>query len=86
MAMFMSLELYQRTSSLVTAVLSAYHYMYKIGQCVNRYILCILYIGIAFPTCISINNCVCHFSPLRSDTPMILSDGNLVKMYVSLVI
>lgn len=36
--------------------------------------------GIAFPTCISIDNTVCHFSPLRSDTPTILSDGHLVKI------
>ena len=42
--------------------------------------------GIAFPTCISIDNTVCHFSPLRSDTPTILSDGHLVKMYANLVI
>ena len=39
--------------------------------------------GIAFPTCVSIDNCVCHFSPLRSDAPTILRDGNLVKMYAS---
>jgi len=36
--------------------------------------------GIAFPTSVSVNNCVCHFSPLRSDADIILKDGDLVKM------
>nr|CAD58632.1 proliferation-associated protein 2G4 [Suberites domuncula] len=36
--------------------------------------------GIAFPTCLSVNNCVCHFSPLRSDPPLILGDGDLIKV------
>lgn len=36
--------------------------------------------GIAFPTCISVNNCVCHFSPLASDTDVELKDGDVVKM------
>lgn len=36
--------------------------------------------GIAFPTCISINNCVCHYSPLKSDPDVILKDGDLIKM------
>ncbi|GFO22950.1 proliferation-associated protein 2g4 [Plakobranchus ocellatus] len=36
--------------------------------------------GIAFPTCVSINNCICHFSPLKSDPPVILSDGDVVKI------
>ncbi|VIO87743.1 DNA-binding protein, 42 kDa containing protein [Brugia malayi] len=36
--------------------------------------------GIAMPTCISINNCVCHFSPLRSDPPIIIKDGQMVKI------
>lgn len=38
--------------------------------------------GVAFPTCISINNCVGHFSPLKDDTT-VLKDGDVVKMYVS---
>lgn len=38
------------------------------------------FIGIAFPTSISVNNCVCHFSPLKSDQDYILKDGDLVKM------
>ncbi|XP_071822100.1 proliferation-associated protein 2G4-like [Apostichopus japonicus] len=36
--------------------------------------------GIAFPTCISINNCVCHFSPLRSDKEVEFKEGDLVKV------
>lgn len=36
--------------------------------------------GIAFPTCISVNNCVCHFSPLKSDADYMLKDGDLVKV------
>jgi len=36
--------------------------------------------GIAFPTCISVNNCICHFSPLKSDAEILLQDGDLVKI------
>nr|AAC34392.1 PAS1 [Takifugu rubripes] len=36
--------------------------------------------GIAFPTCVSVNNCVCHFSPVKSDPNVILKDGDLVKI------
>lgn len=36
--------------------------------------------GIAFPTCLSINNCVCHFSPLKSDKDVIIKNGDMVKM------
>lgn len=36
--------------------------------------------GIAFPTCISINNCVCNFSPLKSEKDIILKNGDLIKM------
>nr|KAG5707119.1 hypothetical protein BaRGS_011830 [Batillaria attramentaria] len=36
--------------------------------------------GIAFPTCISVNNCICHFSPLKSDPDTKLQDGDMVKM------
>ncbi|KAL2902090.1 ERBB-3 BINDING PROTEIN 1 [Bienertia sinuspersici] len=35
--------------------------------------------GIAFPTCISVNNVVCHFSPLASDES-VLEDGDMVKI------
>lgn len=36
--------------------------------------------GIAFPTCVSVNNCVCHFSPLKSEADVIIKDGDLVKV------
>jgi len=35
--------------------------------------------GVAFPTCISINNCAGHFSPLADDTTT-LKDEDLVKI------
>jgi methionine aminopeptidase len=41
--------------------------------------------GIAFPTCISINNCVGHFSPLSDDTS-IVNEGDLVKVYVIILL
>merc|ERR1712226_461985 len=36
--------------------------------------------GIGFPTCISVNNIICHFSPLLSENDMTLNDGDLVKI------
>ncbi|XP_042515762.1 ERBB-3 BINDING PROTEIN 1 [Macadamia integrifolia] len=35
--------------------------------------------GVAFPTCISINNTVCHFSPLASDET-VLQEGDMLKI------
>lgn len=35
--------------------------------------------GIGFPTCISINNVVGHFSPYKDDAT-VLKDGDIVKM------
>ncbi|OUZ99128.1 Peptidase M24 [Macleaya cordata] len=35
--------------------------------------------GIAFPTCISVNNTVCHFSPLASDET-VLQAGDILKI------
>jgi methionine aminopeptidase len=35
--------------------------------------------GVAFPTCISVNECVGHYSPLKSESRT-LADGDLVKM------
>ncbi len=35
--------------------------------------------GVAFPTCISINNTVCHFSPLAGDET-VLAANDIVKM------
>ncbi|KAF4516882.1 hypothetical protein B566_EDAN011226 [Ephemera danica] len=36
--------------------------------------------GIAFPTCISVNNCICHFSPVSSDPDSKLKAEDLVKI------
>jgi len=36
--------------------------------------------GIAFPTCISVNNCICHFSPLTTEPDVTLADGDMVKI------
>lgn len=36
--------------------------------------------GIAFPTCVSVNNCVCHFSPAKNDPDYILKSGDVVKI------
>ncbi|WVZ07681.1 hypothetical protein V8G54_021027 [Vigna mungo] len=35
--------------------------------------------GVAFPTCISVNNVVCHFSPLASDEA-VLEEGDILKI------
>jgi methionine aminopeptidase len=56
---------------------------------VSRFLITVLFVcffvpqvdkGIAFPTCISVNNCVGHFSPLKSDIDVLLHDGDVVKM------
>jgi len=36
--------------------------------------------GIAFPVCISVNNCVGHFSPLPDDPQVTLKEGDCVKI------
>ena len=36
--------------------------------------------GIAFPTCVSANECVCHCSPASADAGLTLSEGDLVKI------
>lgn len=36
--------------------------------------------GIAFPTCVSVNNCICHYSPLKSEPDKLLKDGDVVKV------
>jgi len=40
--------------------------------------------GIAFPTCISLNNVICHFSPLISDpeAKLTMTTGDLVKIQI----
>ena len=35
--------------------------------------------GIAFPTCVSVNNCMCHYSPLPGDE-LVLAPGDIVKI------
>ena len=36
--------------------------------------------GVAFPTCVSVNECVCHNSPLESDAQPPLAEGDVVKV------
>ena len=36
--------------------------------------------GLAFPTCVSINECVCHNSPLASEEQPPVKDGDVVKI------
>jgi len=36
--------------------------------------------GVAFPTCISVNNVICHYSPLLSEPDTVMADGDLVKI------
>eukprot|EP01125_Pyxidicula_operculata_P009842 TRINITY_DN3241_c0_g1_i1.p1 TRINITY_DN3241_c0_g1~~TRINITY_DN3241_c0_g1_i1.p1 ORF type:complete len:387 (-),score=101.33 TRINITY_DN3241_c0_g1_i1:135-1295(-) len=36
--------------------------------------------GIAFPTCVSVNNCLGHLSPLPDDPAILLKEGDLVKI------
>lgn len=36
--------------------------------------------GIAFPTCLSVNNCICHFSPSKNDPDYTLKAGDVVKV------
>lgn len=36
--------------------------------------------GVAFPTCLSVNNTICHFSPLMSEQDQTLAEGDMVKI------
>lgn len=36
--------------------------------------------GVAFPACISVNSCICHFSPMKSEADVILKDDDVVKV------
>jgi len=38
--------------------------------------------GLAFPTCISVNNCVGHYSPLQSEGEVVIKQGDMVKIDV----
>ncbi len=35
--------------------------------------------GVAFPTCLSVNEIVCHYSPLPAES-IVLAEGDVVKM------
>lgn len=48
-------------------------------QCANSFKSKKIEKGIAFPTCISVNECVCHFSPLPKES-VVLKAGDMVKM------
>ncbi|KAF9326869.1 Proliferation-associated protein 2G4 [Podila minutissima] len=36
--------------------------------------------GVGFPTCISVNNTICHFSPLATEAAQVLKTGDMVKV------
>jgi methionine aminopeptidase len=36
--------------------------------------------GIAFPTCVSVNNVLFHCCPVEGDAEIVLANGDLVKM------
>lgn len=36
--------------------------------------------GIAFPTCVSVNNCICHFSPVPSEPDYTLKNEDVAKV------
>lgn len=36
--------------------------------------------GLAFPTCVSVNNCIGHYSPLRSEGDVVMKKGDMVKI------
>jgi curved DNA binding protein len=36
--------------------------------------------GIAFPTCASVNNCICHYSPVKGEGEYILKENDVVKL------
>lgn len=57
----------------------------RVRLCISS-IACPLPSGIAFPTCVSVNNCVCHYSPLKSDPDIVLKDGDLVKMWAAALV
>ena len=45
-----------------------------------RFLSIYCFSGIAFPTCISVNNVICHYSPLISEPDTVLADGDVVKI------
>jgi len=49
------------------------------GQCDQTYKKGKIEKGVAFPTCVSVNSCVCHFSPLDNED-IALKNGDVVKI------
>jgi len=49
-------------------------------QCRALWLQKFLFAGIAFPTCVSVNNCICHFSPVPSEADYTLKDEDVVKV------
>ena len=50
------------------------------NQCANVFKTKKIEKGVAFPTCVSINEIVCHYSPLASDDSIVVKEGDVVKV------
>lgn len=50
------------------------------GLCATAYKSKKMEKGIAFPTCVSVNECVGHYSPLLADESVVLKTGDVVKI------
>ena len=57
----------------------SHKYEYLLGLLIFKAFFLHLFLGIAFPTCLSVNNCVGHYSPLSDDT-LTLKEGDMVKI------
>jgi methionine aminopeptidase len=49
-------------------------------QCAKAFKTKKVHKGVAFPTSISVNNVVCHNSPMDKENSSTLADGDLVKV------
>ena len=48
-----------------------YHWIFEfLNKSCNFYLS--FFLGIAFPCCISVNNCICHYSPLNSEADTVM--------------
>lgn len=65
-------ELCEKGDSLITEATDKVYNQKKKGKKIEK--------GSAFPTCISVNNCVGHYSPLVSEDNVVLAEGDLVKI------
>ena len=65
-------ELCEMGDALATAAAQKVYAAKKGGKVMER--------GLAFPTCVSVNNCVGHYSPLRSEGDAALKKGDMVKI------